>query len=203
MSIELHSVGSAPGLRLTQRIRQIPWSLVILVTMVASIGFAMLYSAANGNWQPWASKQMARFAIAFVPMLAAALIDIRYWYRLSYWFYALALLLVIAVDLRGVVGMGAQRWIDLKLFVYLAERRPDWTIAIIGETLVDVALLRRLPNIKLLGRKPYEELPRYCKSFSVGLMPFAMNECVSGSVRSNTSSSPSGITASTVAVKFS
>ena len=38
MGIELHSVGSAPGLRLTQRIRQIPWSLVILITMVASMG---------------------------------------------------------------------------------------------------------------------------------------------------------------------
>ena len=39
MGIELHSVGSAPGLRLTQRIRQIPWGLVILITMVASMGF--------------------------------------------------------------------------------------------------------------------------------------------------------------------
>ena len=38
MGFELHSVGAAPGLRLSQRIRQIPWSLVILITMVASIG---------------------------------------------------------------------------------------------------------------------------------------------------------------------
>jgi rod shape determining protein RodA len=73
----------------------------------------MLYSAANGNWQPWASKQMARFAVAFIPMLGAALIDIRHWFKISYWLYGLALVLVVAVDLRGVVGMGAQRWIDL------------------------------------------------------------------------------------------
>src|SRR5262245_5202263 len=75
----------------------------------------------------------------------------------------------------GFFGL-VHEWIDLKLFAYLAERRPDWTIAIIGEMLVDVASLRRFPNIKLLGRKPYSELPRYCKTFSVGLMPFAMNE---------------------------
>jgi rod shape determining protein RodA len=37
----------------------------------------------------------------------------RYWYRSAYWIYGLALLLVIAVDLRGTAGMGAQRWIGL------------------------------------------------------------------------------------------
>jgi len=62
---------------------------------------------------PWASKQMARFAVALVPMLGAALIDIRYWFRSAYWMYAVTLLLVVAVDLRGTVGMGAQRWIDI------------------------------------------------------------------------------------------
>jgi rod shape determining protein RodA len=46
-------------------------------------------------------------------MLAAALIDIRHWFRISYWFYGVALLLIVAVDARGVIGMGAQRWIDL------------------------------------------------------------------------------------------
>jgi rod shape determining protein RodA len=95
------------------RVRGINWGLILLLCAISGVGFAMLYSAANGNWQPWASKQMARFAIAFIPMIAAALIDIRYWFRISYWVFALALLLIVAVDLRGVIGMGAQRWIDL------------------------------------------------------------------------------------------
>jgi rod shape determining protein RodA len=100
-------------LTLADRVRGINWGLILLLCMLATIGFAMLYSAANGSWEPWASRQMARFAVAFIPMLAAALIDIRHWFRISYWLYGLALVLVIAVDLRGVVGMGAQRWIDL------------------------------------------------------------------------------------------
>ena len=65
MGIELHSVGSAPGLRLTQRIRQIPWSLVILITMVASMGFVMLYSAAGGSPEPWMDRQMVRYAVGY------------------------------------------------------------------------------------------------------------------------------------------
>jgi rod shape determining protein RodA len=100
-------------LTFSDRLRGISWGLILLLCVLSGIGFAMLYSAANGSWQPWASKQVARFAFAFIPMIAAALIDIRYWFRIAYWVYGLALLLVVAVDLRGFVGMGAQRWIDL------------------------------------------------------------------------------------------
>ncbi len=100
-------------LTLADKLRAIQWGLVLLVAVISSIGFAMLYSAANGSFQPWASRQMTRFAIALVPMNAAALIDIRYWYRSAYWIYGAALLLVVAVDLRGHAGLGAQRWINV------------------------------------------------------------------------------------------
>jgi rod shape determining protein RodA len=100
-------------LTLADKFRGVQWGLVIVIAAISGIGFAMLYSAANGSLQPWASRQMIRFAIAFVPMVLVAIIDIRHWFRAAYWVYAVALLLVIAVDLRGFVGMGAQRWIDL------------------------------------------------------------------------------------------
>ncbi|HEV2101054.1 MAG TPA: rod shape-determining protein RodA [Stellaceae bacterium] len=102
-----------PKSKFAERIFGISWGLVLLVTMVACFGIAMLYSAADGNMQPWATKQTVRFAIALVPMLGAALLGIRYWFRLAYWTYLITLLLVVGVDLRGFVGMGAQRWIDL------------------------------------------------------------------------------------------
>jgi len=100
-------------LTLADKVRGIQWGLMLLLALIAGIGFAMLYSAANGEFQPWASRQMTRFAIALVPMIAAALIDVRYWFRGAYWIYAVALALVVAVDLRGIIGMGAQRWIGL------------------------------------------------------------------------------------------
>lgn len=103
-------------LRLADKVRGLQWGLIVLICVISGIGFAMLYSAANGSMQPWASKQLARFAIAFIPMIAAAMIDIRHWFRVSYWLYAVALVLIVAVDLRGVIGMGAQRWIDLGFF---------------------------------------------------------------------------------------
>lgn len=96
-------VGKICGLR---------WDLVVLVATIAAIGVAVLYSAADGNMQPWAAKQMTRFAIALVAMIAAALVGVHRWFRIAYWVYGAAFLLIVAVDLRGFVGMGAQRWID-------------------------------------------------------------------------------------------
>ena len=89
--------------------------LVILVFIAAGCGIAELYSAADGEMQPWAATQIVRFGIALVPMIGAALLGIRHWYRAAYWAYALTLALVVAVGLRGFVGMGARRWIDLGL----------------------------------------------------------------------------------------
>ncbi len=82
---------------------------------IASVGFAMLYSAANGSWSPWANKQAIRFGIAVALMLGVAMIDPRFWlkYGSAYVFYGGALLLLVYVMLRGRVGLGAQRWIDL------------------------------------------------------------------------------------------
>jgi rod shape determining protein RodA len=104
-----------PEQSLAVKLVNINWALVALVTGIACVGFAMLYSAANGSWQPWAERQLLRYAVAALLMLAVAVVDIRLWLRAAYTFYALTLLLLIAVQVRGAIGMGAQRWIDLGL----------------------------------------------------------------------------------------
>ena len=104
-----------PGeMSLVEKAWQINWGLVLVVCLVASLGFALLYSAANGSVDPWASRQAARFAIGLVLMLGLALVDIRIWFRYAYPIYFSALVLLVAVEVMGSIGMGAQRWIDLK-----------------------------------------------------------------------------------------
>ena len=100
-------------LTLLEKLRTISWPLVLVIFVAVCAGIGVLYSAADGSMQPWAAAQAARFAVALLVMLGAALVGIRYWYRAAYWAYAAALALVVAVDLRGFVGMGARRWIDL------------------------------------------------------------------------------------------
>ncbi len=99
-----------------RRFWQLNWFLILLICAIASIGFAMLYSAGGGNYSPWAERQMVRFGVGMVVMLAIALTDIRLWLRYAYLFYAVVLVLLVAVEFAGTVGMGAQRWIGLKFF---------------------------------------------------------------------------------------
>ncbi|MCW8952557.1 MAG: FtsW/RodA/SpoVE family cell cycle protein, partial [Rhodospirillales bacterium] len=105
-----------PQLSIGQKLLHLNWGLVLIVGVIAGAGFAMLYSAANGNVDPWASRQMVRFGAGFLIMIAAALIDIRHWMRLAYPLYVLGLALLVLVEFRGTIGMGAQRWINLGLF---------------------------------------------------------------------------------------
>ncbi len=104
-----------PDMSLSEKIWQINWVLILLTCAVAGAGFAMLYSAANGNMDPWASRQVTRFGAGLGLMLTIALIDVRFWFRHAYIVYLAALALLIAVELVGSTGMGAQRWIDLKV----------------------------------------------------------------------------------------
>ncbi len=108
----MHSFSEARP-RLGRRILQLNWGMIVLIAATASVGFAMLYSAAGGDMQPWASRQMARFGVGFTMMFIVALIDLRYWKQLSYPAYALGILLLVAVEFIGASGGGAERWIDL------------------------------------------------------------------------------------------
>ncbi len=98
---------------LIQKFCQIHWIFVLLICLGASIGFAMLYSAANGSVDPWASRQMVRFGAGVLLMLIVAVTDFRIWMRYAYVIYAVSLVLLGAVEFGGLIGMGARRWIDL------------------------------------------------------------------------------------------
>ena len=89
------------------------WSLALLVTAAASAGFLMLYSVADGNLDLWARPQIIRFGIGLVAMFVIGLINIHFWRGMAPFAYFFGLGLLIAVELVGVTGMGAQRWIDL------------------------------------------------------------------------------------------
>ncbi|MBT5264843.1 MAG: rod shape-determining protein RodA [Rhodospirillaceae bacterium] len=100
-------------LSLLNKFWQLNWVVVLLLCASAGIGFAMLYSAGNGSFEPWASRQIVRFGIGIVFLLVIALIDLRFWYRYAYPIYLAALALLAAVEFAGFGAMGAQRWINL------------------------------------------------------------------------------------------
>jgi glycosyltransferase involved in cell wall biosynthesis len=78
---------------------------------------------------------------------------------------------------RPVLGFWGliQDWLDVELVAEVARRRPAWSVVLIGEAATDASALRGLPNVYLLGRRAYGELPAYAKGFDIAMIPFRVN----------------------------
>ena len=168
MSYLEYRVRSVPtGMR---KILYLNWPLTILIISAAGFGFLMLYSVAGGSLRPWAEPQMKRFALGFFIMLVIAMTPIWAWRNLSFVGYALSLILLLLVELFGVKGMGAQRWIDLgfmrlqpselaKITLVMAlagyydmpprarMSRPIWVILPVGLILLPTLIVLRQPDL--------------------------------------------------------
>jgi glycosyltransferase involved in cell wall biosynthesis len=88
----------------------------------------------------------------------------------------------IPADIRGIprpivgfFGLLAD-WVDIDTFRAIATARPQWSVVLIGKAATDIESLRGIPNLHILGQKPYGALPGYCRAFDVGIIPFRVNE---------------------------
>lgn len=75
----------------------------------------------------------------------------------------------------GYVG-GLHRWIDQPLLCEVARRLPQVSFVLVGPEQTDVAALRALPNVHLLGPRAHEDLPGCLKGFDLGLIPYLRGE---------------------------
>lgn len=71
--------------------------------------------------------------------------------------------------------------LDVPLLLALARARPDWSFALVGpvgpgDPRTDVSALADVPNVHLLGRRSYAELPDVLRAADAGLIPYARNE---------------------------
>ena len=99
--------------RLIDKLLEIDRVFSLALILIAGAGALMMFSIAGASWEPWAANHITRFGVAFVLMVALAVIDLRVWAAVAYPLYALGLILLIAVEVVGDVRMGAQRWLDL------------------------------------------------------------------------------------------
>ena len=96
-----------------KKIKNLNYLLIFLLILISFIGAAGLYSAANGSYQPWASRHLLRFYVFLFLAIVISMIDIKVIYKYSYLLFILSLLLLISVEIIGVLGKGATRWIRI------------------------------------------------------------------------------------------
>jgi glycosyltransferase involved in cell wall biosynthesis len=71
--------------------------------------------------------------------------------------------------------------LDIELLVGLARRRREWSFALVGpigvgDPSTDVSPLAAEPNVHLLGRRRYEDLPGVLRAADIAIVPYAVND---------------------------
>jgi len=120
------------------------WALVLLLTAVAAIGILMLTSVAGGNFNLYADRQMKVFIVGVVVMMTIAMVPLWFWRSISGLAYLFALGLLVLVEVAGEVRMGAQRWIDLKVFLLQPSELMKVTLVMVLAAYYDWLPLNRV-----------------------------------------------------------
>jgi len=129
MSYLEYTVKTTPtGLR---KVLFLNWPLALLLTAVACVGFLMLYSVAGGRLHVWAEPQMKRFVLGFALMVLVAMVPIWFWRNMAVLAFLGTLALLVAVEMFGSVGKGAQRWIELGSFRLQPSEMAKITIVLL------------------------------------------------------------------------
>jgi glycosyltransferase involved in cell wall biosynthesis len=76
----------------------------------------------------------------------------------------------------GYFGLMAADWIDIDLMAHVARHFAGGSLVLLGKVTTDISRLTLLPNVHLLGRRPFAELPAYAKGFDVAILPFPISE---------------------------
>ncbi len=136
------------NLSLRDKFFNLNFGYVFCIILLALLGIVVLYSAANGSFYPWAIKQGVRFCFCLFIMLFLSLIDMRIYLKYSYIAYFIVLLLLIGVEIGGHVGMGAQRWIDLKLFKLQPSELMKITLVLVLAKYFHSCNLQKIQSIR-------------------------------------------------------
>ncbi len=152
--------------RLSSKLKQIDWTLLLALCAVAGVGTMMLYSVAPLSWSPWADKHLMRYGLCLALLLMLTLVDLRVWFALAYPVYGLGLALLMAVPVMGHSSLGAKRWIFgvqpseimkiglvlilARLYHRMSAKEARWSWKLLGPVVlivVPMALIVKQPDL--------------------------------------------------------
>lgn len=108
-----------------------PWEMLVPLFVLIAFGAAVLYSAAGGSMEPFASSHLLRFAVFLVVATTMTLFTRDLVRLVAYPIYGIVLLLLLAVEAIGAIGGGSQRWINLGPIVLQPSELMKPTIVLI------------------------------------------------------------------------
>jgi len=100
---------------LKEKLRGIPWALLVTVYALIGVGLFNLYSASGADVSPDRFNDQVNWVLLGTGAMIfwGLLLDMRSIERFTFFGYIIVCLLLLAVDLRGDLSKGAQRWLVL------------------------------------------------------------------------------------------
>lgn len=149
------------------------WLSFLFIVLLSCVGLLFIYSATHRPYHPYSAffiKQAAGLAMGLVLYFAVSCIDYRVMMRWGYGAYWCVIILLMFTLVKGSIGMGGQRWINLVFFKFqpselaklclpaytvyelysdpLQERPPGPAYArILGMLLLSFLLIRKQPDL--------------------------------------------------------
>lgn len=102
-------------------VRYFDWVSFFLVLAIAIMGIIFVYSATYRHCADisiFFKKQLFGLITGIIIYFFCSLLDYRTVCRVGYFLYFFSIAILIATMIKGSIGMGAQRWIDVGLFKF-------------------------------------------------------------------------------------
>ena len=99
-------------LTLFQKIKNLDYILLFLITLLGVLSIFTMYSTDGGQILFHTKSHFIKFVVFFPMMILLSLFTIKFWHSLSYFIYIIVLALLIWVSIFGVEASGSKRWID-------------------------------------------------------------------------------------------
>ena len=93
------------------KLSKLNFLIIISLILLGLVGVASLYSAAGGNWDPWAKNHLIRLIFGIFLMLILAFVPHKIFFKLSVLSFFIGVLSLILVKFVGTGNV--QRWITL------------------------------------------------------------------------------------------
>ena len=101
------------NLSFKEKILALDFPLIFLILLLGTISFFAMYSTEQGKFGYYTQSHLYRFTIFFMVFIVVSFFKVKFWFKSTYLFYLVVLMLLIAVDLYGITSSGSKRWINL------------------------------------------------------------------------------------------
>jgi len=100
-------------MRFSDKVLALDYILIFFILLLGIISFFAMYSTEQGKFGYYTQSHVYRFCAFFLVFIIVSFFSTQFWFKSSYLFYLIVLILLFLVDMFGITASGSKRWINL------------------------------------------------------------------------------------------